>query len=683
MRSFRVALAIGVLAATTAHADEAVVLSSGSARGLAHAGVLVGLERRQRDPDIVVGSSMGAVIGALYASGMAPDSVWKIVERERWRNLLSPLAIPIGFERSVRDPALTIESGRGAGLGIRGFLADWRVNRELVRWLFAASARTHGDFDRLARRFRAVSVDLETGNIVILARGDLARAVRASVAAPGFLPPARWGSQKLIDGGVRDYLPLDVARQIGATFTVASDVIEPLAEPARTEASAVAGRAIDILTIHAHPVTPPADVTVHPRLSPAISSIVYPQNPAPLLRAGLEAALAARFPPSAPESIRRRRSLPPPVDRVSVLRVDAPPYMEGFLRDGFAPAIAGRFDDRRILDRVDRAYATGFMAGVWPSVEDTAVGAHESGTLGLFLHAEGWGALSLQGAAGFDDDRGGRIWGSLRHRGHLGGAPIQVAIEGLGDGLRKWGAASLLVPSMSRLVSGASAGAYASSADIRFLAPGDVDVRRAGGWMGIETRRFDPDVFGSLTFRAENIRSDAGVEGESFGPTLALGTVSPLVRVVGLATGLEIEGRAGAAHYGRARASVSRTMASGLWFLAPLAEMSGATRRAPLDSDPALGDEGLVPGLEWGERRGRARLVLGADVARVIPMRTTAVLRLRAGKTAEPLAGGDEDWVGGASLSTLWWLPLGRIEAGYAAATTGDRRVFVRLGPDF
>ena len=682
MLSFRVALAIGVLAAATAHAEEAVVLSSGSARGLAHAGVLVGLERRDRDPDIVVGSSMGAVIGALYATGIPADSIWKIVERERWRDLFAPLAIPVGFERTVRDPVLTIQSGRGAGLGIRGFLADWRVNRGLVRWLFPASARTHGDFDRLARRFRAVSVDLETGSIVVLGRGDLARAVRASVSAPGFIPPARWGSQSLIDGGVRDYLPVDAARRIGATFTIASDVIEPLSKPARTEASAVAGRAIDILTIRARPATAPAEVTLHPRLNPATSSIVYPKDPGPLLQAGLEAAMSARFPSSAPDGVRRRRALPPPVDVVSVLRVDAPTYVRDLLREGFEPAIAGRFDDRRVLDRVDRAYATGFLAGVWPSVEDSLAGEPEPTTLGLLLHAEGWGALSLQGAAGFDDDRGGRIWGSLRHRGRFGSAPIQTAIEGSGDGVRKWGAVSILIPSMSRFVSGASAGAYISSADIRFLAPGDVDVQRAGGWLGLEGRRFDPDVFGSLTFRAENIRSDTGVEGESFGPTLALGAVPPLVRVVGLATALEIEGRLGPAHYGRARASVSRTIGSGLWSLAPLAEMSGATRRAPLDSYPALGDEGLVPGLEWGERRGRARLVLGADVACVIPLRTTAVLRLRAGKSAEPLTD-DQDWVGGASLSSVWWLPLGRIEAGYAAATTGDRRLFLRLGPDF
>ena len=682
MLTLRVVLAIGILAAATAQAEEAVVLSSGSARGLAHAGVLVGLERRHRDPDIVVGSSMGAVIGALYASGIPADSIWKIVERERWRDLFAPLAIPTGFERAVRYPALTIQSGRGVGLGVRGFLADWRVNRELVRWLFPASARARGDFDRLARRFRAVSVDLETGGIVILGGGDLARAVRASVAVPGFIPPVRWGKESLIDGGVRDYLPVDAARRMGATFTIASDVIDPLPEPAKIEAAAVAGRAIDILTIRARPLTPPADVTVHPRLHPATSSIIYPKDPEPLLRAGLEAALAARFPASAPQGPRRRRSLPPPVDVVSVLRIDAPPYVQALLREGFEPTIAGRFDERRVLERVDRAYATGFLAGVWPSVEDTAAGPNESETLGLFLHAEGWGALSLQGAAGFDDDRGGRVWGSLRHRGRLGGAPIQMAIEGSGDGVRKWGAASILVPSMSRFVSGASAGAYVSSADIRFLAPGDVDVQRAGGWLGIEGRRFDPDVFGSLTFRAENIRSDAGIEGESFGPTLALGGVPPLVRVVGLTTALEIEGRIGPAHYGRARASVSKTIESGLWSLAPLAEMSGTTRRAPLDSYPALGDEGFVPGLEWGERRGRARLVLGADVARVIPMRTTAVLRLRAGKSAEPLVG-DQDWVGGASLSSVWWLPLGRVEAGYAAATTGDRRLFVRLGPDF
>src|SRR5688572_6609235 len=76
------ALAILLLAASSAHAEDALVLSGGGARGLAHAGALVGVEQRGYDPDIVVGTSMGAILGGLYAAGYGADSVWNIVTEQ-------------------------------------------------------------------------------------------------------------------------------------------------------------------------------------------------------------------------------------------------------------------------------------------------------------------------------------------------------------------------------------------------------------------------------------------------------------------------------------------------------------------------------------------------------------------------------------------------------------------------
>src|SRR5690606_35936303 len=128
-----------------------------------------------------------------------------------------------------------------------GLVADWRINRTLVRLLFDASARSGGDFDRLPRRFRAVAADLRTGAAVALARGDLARAVRASMAVPGFFAPVRLGDTLLVDGGIGDNLPVDVARAEGATFVVASDVVRPQPEVVERFPLDVAARALRLL----------------------------------------------------------------------------------------------------------------------------------------------------------------------------------------------------------------------------------------------------------------------------------------------------------------------------------------------------------------------------------------------------------------------------------------------------
>jgi hypothetical protein len=158
--------------------------------------------------------------------------------------------------------------------------------------------------------------------------------------------------------------------------------------------------------------------------------------------------------------------------------------------------------------------------------------------------------------------------------------------------------------------------------------------------------------------------------------------------VVGLASQLEAEARFGSLSYESGRAQIGHTFttANHARSAAPLAVLEAASGGAPWDRLPALGDEHLVPGLDWGDRRGRFVGAGGVDLSQVIPWRATLALRLRGGHVAKREAEGpdvSDEWVGGASLSSYWWLPVGRIEVGFAAATTGDRRVDVRLGTDF
>jgi predicted acylesterase/phospholipase RssA len=729
------------------HAQEAVVLSAGSARGLAHAGVLVGLERRGYQPTIVVGASMGAVIGGLYASGVSADSVWQTVAGGKWRDLFAPLPIVVGSERGPRSPIVRLHQGATSGIGLQGLVSDWRSNRELVHKLFDASARARGDFDRLPRRFRIVATDIATGKLVVLDHGDLARAVRASLSEPGLFAPVEWNGALLVDGGMRDYLPVAPARAMGARIVVASDVVLPDSDGFHTDAGTLIDRSLNLLTVHARASTAHPDVLVRPRIDRVPSPFVYPSDPKPLMNAGLEAALAVDLPgqeepervprtavdttafrdtlstqgakpalaprdtagteaPPDPSAAPRDTSaappdtVPPPPTanwavataarqryeppmRITDIRVeDASPPLAHLLLSTFESSV-GDYNDQRVLSAVDRLYATGLFSGVWPSIQDSVI----ADTAVLIVRADAYGSPALLGALAYDNDRGGRGWGSLRTLHTLRGAPLEWVLDGTANGIEKEGALSGRLPTTTRGSRAWTFGAHLAATDVRFPStPGRTpDVGRAGGWFGLEARKLDPDRDASLTFEAEHIHADEGPEGDTFGPVLRIGEVPEFAPAVGMASELRAEARFGQLSYLSGRVALSRTFTKGLRTAAPLVFVEGVSSDAPYDRLPALGDRHLVPGLDWGDRRGRFVGAFGADGSQVMPYRTTLVLRLRAGRVSNREAEGTAsgEWVGGGSLSAYWWLPVGRAELGYGAATNGDRRIDVGLGTDF
>jgi NTE family protein len=212
--------------------------------------VIAGLEQKGYNPGIVVGTSMGAVIGALYASGMSADSITSVIDRQDWRQLFAPYPSPVGLDRSVHYPVLRLQ-GPGGSPQLRGYVDDWQINRQLLRELFRPSAAVRGDFDRLPRRFRSIAADLRDGELVSIGYGDLARSVRASMAQAGVFSPTTWGNRVLTDGGVSDYLPVAEARRLGAHEVIGVDVIRPTPEIRSTEALAVVDRSLQLLVQHA------------------------------------------------------------------------------------------------------------------------------------------------------------------------------------------------------------------------------------------------------------------------------------------------------------------------------------------------------------------------------------------------------------------------------------------------
>ncbi|HET7586521.1 MAG TPA: patatin-like phospholipase family protein [Gammaproteobacteria bacterium] len=210
-----------------------LVLSGGGARGAAHVGVLEVLEALHVPVDCIVGTSMGAIIGGLYASGMPPGflegvlsdpQVQQAMAEDRPRNLQAyrtkqrEANYLFSLEFGYKDGRFYFPKGL-----VRGHSARELLNA-LTLW-----TRPARQFSKLPIPFRAVATDIETGNMVVLDHGDLAEVMRASMAVPGFYSPVRVQGHLLVDGGLVRNLPVGVAKKMGADVIIAVDVSTPLA----------------------------------------------------------------------------------------------------------------------------------------------------------------------------------------------------------------------------------------------------------------------------------------------------------------------------------------------------------------------------------------------------------------------------------------------------------------------
>ena len=210
-----------------------LVLSGGGARGAAHIGVIRALEERHIPIDAVAGTSMGAVVGGLYAAGMTGDEIAEVFRTLDWQDLLRDRAPRKDLVyRRKQDDRSFLASG---GLGIRaddGIVLPLGLvqGQKITQVLRNATMRVADvqDFDKLPTPFRAVATDLENGDAVVLRSGDLATVLRASMSAPGVLAPVEIGGQLLVDGGLVDNLPVDLAKEMGVDVVIAVDVSFPL-----------------------------------------------------------------------------------------------------------------------------------------------------------------------------------------------------------------------------------------------------------------------------------------------------------------------------------------------------------------------------------------------------------------------------------------------------------------------
>jgi NTE family protein len=232
-----------------------LVLSGGGARGLAHVGVLKVLEQARVPIAAIAGTSMGAIIGGLYASGVSATELERELLALDWDALFAsrvPRAA-LAQRRKEEDfdvsPAIELglkpDSGELmlplGGVSSRGL--------ELLLRRYTLPVRRAADFDALPIPFRAVATDMETGAPVVFERGDLATALRASMSVPGVFAPIEVGGRILGDGGLVNNLPVDVVRAMGVDLVIAVNIGTPL-QPRSTlgTVSGVTLQMINILT---------------------------------------------------------------------------------------------------------------------------------------------------------------------------------------------------------------------------------------------------------------------------------------------------------------------------------------------------------------------------------------------------------------------------------------------------
>jgi len=209
-----------------------LALSGGGARGAAHIGILKVLEREHIPVDYIAGTSMGSIVGGMYASGMSPEEIETRLIAVDWDDVFNDNIdrSDRSFRRKDDDRLWLINRKPGFNDGkIKlppGLVQGQKINNLLTA--LTLHVADIDDFDDLGIPFRAVAADIRTGEKVVLGSGSLATAIRASMSIPAIMSPVAWGDMMLVDGGIASNLPIETVRAMGADIIIAVDISTPL-----------------------------------------------------------------------------------------------------------------------------------------------------------------------------------------------------------------------------------------------------------------------------------------------------------------------------------------------------------------------------------------------------------------------------------------------------------------------
>lgn len=401
-----------------------IALSGGGARGIAHVGVLRVLEEHHVPIDVIGGTSMGAIVGGLYASGLSPDEIEAILLEVDWERALAdkPARRSLDFRRredGLRYP-WEIEMGVDrSGLELpRGLIASQELGALLRRHTLHVA--NLDSFIDLPIPFVAVATDIGSGQAVVLRGDDLAEALRASMAIPLVFAPVQRHGRLLVDGGLVNNLPVDLVRSMGADIVIASDVsvqmgaveeMRSLVEVLEQAVAIVSRTRVGEQIAHADlPIVP--DLGDHGLFDFESGEVLIGRGEEAARSVAPQLDELALGPAAWDEYRHRRRRRPEPPDQIDVLRFKVPRWLD---RRRLMTRVRVRggesISSSRLAEEVDRLYALGEFERV-----DYSIHAMDDRTV-VTIEAEekDWGpnyidfGLRLVTDSGGDDFRTGIV----------------------------------------------------------------------------------------------------------------------------------------------------------------------------------------------------------------------------------------------------------------------------------
>ncbi len=425
-----------------------LALSGGGARGIAHIGAIIALEEEGIPIDIIAGTSMGSIVGGLYAAGYSGDEMRQIVRQIDWQAIFEqnpdPSAEFVSEHYGVLKPLLRLRFKFWELYLPYGLNNGQRISEELFRHTATANYAARSNFDSLAVPYRALAVDAATGEVLALNRGDLAQAIHASMAIPFVFYPARVEKRLLVDGGVLNILPTDVVKDLGADVVLAVDLEQLF--PLGTEPKHFSDVAIHTLDITIRKLKKEnvalADVLIEPDLGDH-SAYNY-SNFDFLIDQGYQAAMAKMADikklvplPAAVEN-RRGKSLnkilleQAQIKKITIVGREKvrPPVI---LRE-FPLKTGDTFNLKAALDGVKNIYATGLFENVWLELDN--LGDHQ---VGVNIHVIEKYPRSIGFSVNYQQDVGWSGFIQIIHYNFLGWGERFMPILCFGETYQKFG----------------------------------------------------------------------------------------------------------------------------------------------------------------------------------------------------------------------------------------------------
>lgn len=420
-----------------------LVLSGGGARGLAHIGVLQRIDELGLPLDSVTGTSAGALVGALYASGFSGREIEDLFRRlDLTRAFLEPLlrnpGETLGEQEDHESTFLSVERQKGQLSLAQGLRSGTEVQRALQGLLARGVYYSGGDFDQLRRPFRVLATNLETGQGRVFAKGDLVEAVRASMAIPGGFRPVLIEEQQYVDGALVENLPVFAAKEaFHPDVVIAVDTSSPLESRPSKNILSVAARSLDLVVERRQwESRAAADFLIRPEIRD-VPFLEYGSQAPALALQGRQAFDASREKVGA---LLRSRSGGQEIVAAERVLFESPfgvtPALEGMLAATLQPSQGGGFRllDVRIL--LQQILVHGLAREAWATVEaDRALVIHlrpypvvtsvavEAPPHLLPLARQAL-ADEVKPGAPFNPELFGRVMSQLVYRFLMGGSPL-------------------------------------------------------------------------------------------------------------------------------------------------------------------------------------------------------------------------------------------------------------------